>query len=240
MVPVVGADNATDDLGPGPAIEAVGWHGEYSHDSPEVVALRSQLAQHNGLAGLELGAPRAWLPGLLACIHPPSLLLSAPCRVAAARTARRPRTVDPSEQGYAERAARLFRRDGYVCVLRVLSAAQLEECRAGCIRVVRRILAVDPIGGGNGHPSYFHGTHRYSITGEGAVTAHMGATREFVQLADSPVLHAVLREVYGSDDWFVNGFGGDFCLPGAIAFQPLHSDQVMCCAQPRPSQWLPV
>ena len=121
-----------------------------------------------------------------------------------------------------------------------VSAAQLEECRAGCIRVVRRILAVDPIGGGNGHPSYFHGTHRYSITGEGAVTAHMGATREFVQLADSPVLHAVLREVYGSDDWFVNGFGGDFCLPGAIAFQPLHSDQVMCCAQPRPSQWLPV
>lgn len=185
MAPIAIA--ATDDLGPGPPIDQLGWHGRHSYDDPEVAAMRQRLEQSNGLPGLEL--------------------------------------VAPEEAGFAERAARLFLRDGFVCVLRVLGSERLEVCRSGCIKAVRRIMAVDPQAGGNGHPSYFHGTHRYSITGEGAVVANMGATPEFVQLAEPPVLHAVLAAIYGSSDYRCNGFGGDFCLPGAVAFQPLHSDQ---------------
>eukprot|EP01048_Picozoa_sp_COSAG05_P010651 COSAG05_NODE_952_length_6466_cov_3.122350_9_plen_242_part_00 len=180
-------DGLTDSLGPGPAVDSLGWHGTHKPTDAEVVALRNCLAACNGLTGLEL--------------------------------------VDPDDPGFAERAARLFVRDGFVCVLKVLEPERLEIARAGCIKAVRRILAVDPDAGGNGHPSYFHGTHRYSITGEGAVLKNMGATAEFVQLAAAPVMHEVLRAIYGSGEYFCNGFGGDFCLPGAVAFQPLHSDQ---------------
>ena len=131
--------------------------------------------------------------------------------------------VDPREKGFAKRAARLFLRDGYVAVRDVLEPERLEVCRSGCIKVVRRILATDPTGGGNGHPSYVHSSHRYSITGEGAVLSKMGATPEFAYFCDPPVLREVLTEIYGSDDYICNGFGGDFCLPGCVAYQPLHS-----------------
>ena len=36
---------------------SLGWRGEYSYDSPEVVALRSKLQQHAGIAGLEIVDP---------------------------------------------------------------------------------------------------------------------------------------------------------------------------------------
>lgn len=132
--------------------------------------------------------------------------------------------VDPKEAGFAKKAAKIFLRDGFVAVLNVLDPERLEVCRAGCIKVVRRILATDPTAGGNGHPSYVHSSHRYSITGEGAVIGHMGATPEFAYFCDPPVLSEVLTEIYGSKDYICNGFGGDFCLPGCVAFQPLHSD----------------
>ena len=139
--------------------------------------------------------------------------------------------VDPKEAGFAKKAAKIFLRDGFVAVLSVLDPERLEVCRAGCIKVVRRILATDPTAGGNGHPSYVHSSHRYSITGEGAVIGHMGATPEFAYFCDPPVLSEVLTEIYGSKDYICNGFGGDFCLPGCVAFQPLHSDsKCLCCS----------
>ncbi len=32
----------------------LGWRGQYSYDSPEVVALRANLQQHAGIRGLEV------------------------------------------------------------------------------------------------------------------------------------------------------------------------------------------
>ena len=40
----------TDELGPGPPIGAIGWHGPHQHDDPDVVALRAELAGSTGLA----------------------------------------------------------------------------------------------------------------------------------------------------------------------------------------------
>ena len=184
----------TDELGPGPPIDSLRWLG--SDDDP---------------------AGRTW--------HRPDdpAVEELRQKLEANSGMKGLELVDPSEEGFAKRAARLFLRDGYVAVRDVLEPERLEVCRSGCIKVVRRILATDPTGGGNGHPSYVHSSHRYSITGEGAVLSKMGATPEFAYFCDPPVLREVLTEIYGSDDYICNGFGGDFCLPGCVAYQPLHS-----------------
>jgi hypothetical protein len=212
--------DSTDEFGPGPPIESLRWLGAeddpagrtwHRPDDAAVRELREKLRANSGMTGLEL--------------------------------------VDPKEEGFAKKAAKLFLRVGFVAVLDVLDPARLEVCRSGCMKVVRRILATDPTGmrmrqshqqraagipaadtlaitsgGGNGHPSYVHSSHRYSITGEGAVIGNMAATPEFAYFCDPPVLSEVLTEIYGSSDYICNGFGGDFCLPGCVAYQPLHSD----------------
>lgn len=43
-------------------------------------------------------------------------------------------------------------------------------------------------------------------------------------LIDPPALTAVLTAIYGSDDYLCAGCGGDFCLPGAVEYQNLHTD----------------
>ena len=189
------SSDVTDEYGPGPPVDALRWLGAV--DDP---------------------AGRQWHKPTDAAVE------ALRAKLAANNGMKGLEIVDPAEPGYAKRAARLFLRDGFVAVLNVLEPARLEVCRSGCIKVVRRILATDPTGGGNGHPSYVHSSHRYSITGEGAVIGNMGATPEFAYFVDPPVLTEVLTEIYGSADYICNGFGGDFCLPGCVAYQPLHSD----------------
>lgn len=116
-----------------------------------------------------------------------------------------------------ERATRLFRRDGFVVVRDALTSEQLERMRAASDRVVREILALDKQRVGN------RGSHRYSF-GSASKTGHQMHHPEWAMLIDLPIVTEVVTSIFGSRDYIARGGGGDFCLPGAVAYQPLHSD----------------
>ena len=125
--------------------------------------------------------------------------------------------VHPSEPDYAERAARIFRRDGFVVVKECLDAERIATIRAGMERVIRQMLEKDPQRVGN------RGSHRYSF---GAANAFYGCQREWAVLIDPPPLTPVLAAIFGTEDYLcaTGASGGDFVLPGALGYQPLHSD----------------
>jgi hypothetical protein len=124
--------------------------------------------------------------------------------------------VDPAVPGFAKKAARLLRRDGYVLVKDVLDVKRLAAIRSGLEQVIRKIVELDPQRVGN------RGSHRYSF-GNFESVEHQDA---WAALVDPPVLMAVLAEVFETDDFICrDGTGGaDFVLPGALDFQHLHSD----------------
>ena len=122
-------------------------------------------------------------------------------------------TVDPSEVG---RAASLFHRDGFVVVRDVLDDAQLALLRGGGEREMRSI--VDTFGAtGN------RGSHRFSFGGAHR-SGSCGHCIEWTQLVELATVQPILAAVFGSDEYRVCSMGGDFCLPGAAAYQPLHAD----------------
>lgn len=43
-------------------------------------------------------------------------------------------------------------------------------------------------------------------------------------LIDLPPLAPIIAAIFGTEDYLVRGASGDFCLPGAVRYQPLHSD----------------
>jgi ectoine hydroxylase-related dioxygenase (phytanoyl-CoA dioxygenase family) len=47
---------------------------------------------------------------------------------------------------------------------------------------------------------------------------------EWAMLIDLPTVTPILSAIFGSSDYHARGGGGDFCLPGAVRYQPLHSD----------------
>lgn len=116
-----------------------------------------------------------------------------------------------------DRAARIFHRDGFVVVRNILTAEQTEFLRAGVDEVVADILTLDPDRAGN------RGSHRYSF-GESSTTRAMLHRPEWQMLIDLPTLTPILAALFGSSDYMVRSGGGDFCLPGAHGYQPLHSD----------------
>lgn len=116
-----------------------------------------------------------------------------------------------------ERATRLFYRDGFVVVRDALTTDQLEFLRAGVKREVHAIMAVDRELAGN------RGSHRYSF-GSASVTGHQMHNPEWAMLIDLPTVTPILTSIFDSTDYIARGGGGDFCLPGAIDYQPLHSD----------------
>lgn len=116
-----------------------------------------------------------------------------------------------------DRARELFLRDGFVVVTDVLTAAQLAFLRAGVDRVVGEMMALDVDREGN------RGSHRYSFGGA-CRTGNMLHHPEWTQLVDLPTLSPILAAIFGSNDFILRGGGGDFCLPGAVDYQPLHSD----------------
>ena len=114
-------------------------------------------------------------------------------------------------------AARLFRRDGFVVVVDALSPRQLDQLREAALREARQILALDRNRIGN------RGSHRYSF-GSASKTRHLLHLPEWTMLIDLPTVTPILCEIFGSDEYQLRGGGGDFCLPGATRYQPLHSD----------------
>lgn len=115
------------------------------------------------------------------------------------------------------RARELFLRDGFVVVRDVLTSEQLTMLRQGVERVVGEMLAIDQNRDGN------RGSHRYSFGGASR-TGNMLHHPEWTQLIDLPTVTPILAAIFGSKDFILRGGGGDFCLPGAVDYQPLHSD----------------
>ena len=122
--------------------------------------------------------------------------------------------LEPNE---VERAVRLFHRDGFVVVRDALNAAQTEFLRAGVAEVVADIIALDTDRHGN------RGSHRYSFGGS-SITRSMLHRPEWQMLVDLPTVTPILKAIFGSDEYIVRAASGDFCLPGAVEYQPLHSD----------------
>jgi hypothetical protein len=127
---------------------------------------------------------------------------------------------DPSE---VKRAARIFRRDGFVVVHDLLNPEQLETWRAGCAEVLRQILETP----GPGERKYMTETgrlpHRYSY-GTCSASRQMLHHPAWANMIDLPTTTPIVTEIFGSSDYRVWGSGGDLCLPGAIEYQHLHSD----------------
>ncbi len=122
--------------------------------------------------------------------------------------------VDPDD---VDRVKELFYRDGYVVVRDALNEEQLEFLRGGVAREIAAILDHDSTRGGN------RGSHRYSFGGAN-LTGHLLHCPEWAMLLDLPRVTPLVTAIFDSDDYHARGGGGDFCLPGAIEYQPLHSD----------------
>ena len=112
---------------------------------------------------------------------------------------------------------RVFRRDGFVVVTDVLGADQVATLKAGCDEVIGEVLAVDPDRTGN------RGSHRYSF-GSASITGSQLHRPAWQMLVDLPVLDSIVTAIFGTDEYLLRGASGDFCLPGAVRYQPLHSD----------------
>lgn len=116
-----------------------------------------------------------------------------------------------------ERAVALFRRDGFVVVADVLNSEQTEFLATGCNEVVAEIVALDAENKGN------RGTHRYSFGGSSLTRSQLHRP-EWQMLLDLPLVDQLVSAIFGSSDYCLRAASGDFCLPGAIHYQTLHSD----------------
>lgn len=116
-----------------------------------------------------------------------------------------------------ERAVRVFRRDGFVVIRDALTAEQIEFLRAGVLEVANEIVDLDTDGGGN------RGSHRYSFGGCSA-TRSMLHRPEWQMLVDLPTVGPIIEAIFESTEYVVRSASGDFCMPGATGYQPLHSD----------------
>lgn len=116
-----------------------------------------------------------------------------------------------------ERAVRVFNRDGFVVVENALTPDQTEFLRAGVVEVVDEIVALDGDRAGN------RGSHRYSFGGS-SMTLSMLHRPEWQMLVDLPTVTPIVTAIFQSSDYLLRAASGDFCLPGAVEYQPLHSD----------------
>ena len=121
------------------------------------------------------------------------------------------------EPGDTERALRLFRRDGFVVIANVLNPEQTDRLAKGCDEVVSEILALDETRAGN------RGSHRYSFGGCSLTRSQLHRPA-WQMLLDIPAVTDIVSAIFGSPDYVLRAASGDFCLPGAVEYQPLHSD----------------
>ena len=122
--------------------------------------------------------------------------------------------LEPSD---AKRAVELFRRDGFVVISNVLNDEQTEILAGGCDAVVSEILALEQTRHGN------RGSHRYSFGGSSLTRSQLHRP-EWQMLLDIAVVTQVVTQIFESPDYVLRAASGDFCLPGATQYQPLHSD----------------
>lgn len=122
-----------------------------------------------------------------------------------------------------ERAARIFRRDGFVVVRDLLDAAHLAQWRTGSARVLGEILSVPGTNGRKYVTETGRLPHRYSY-GTASASRQLLHEAEWAAMVDLPTTTPLLAAIFGTMDYFVVGAGGDLCLPGAIEYQHLHAD----------------
>ena len=116
-----------------------------------------------------------------------------------------------------ERAVRLFHRDGFVAVEGILNEEQIDFLATGCNEVINEIIALDEGSQGN------RGSHRYSFGGSSMTRSQLHRP-EWQMLVDIPEVLDLLNALFGSEDYILRAASGDFCLPGAVDYQRLHSD----------------
>lgn len=121
------------------------------------------------------------------------------------------------DSGEIERAVRIFRRDGFVVIRDVMNSEQLAGLRAGVTAVVKEIVELDADRGGN------RGSHRYSFGGSSR-TRSMLHLPEWQMLLELPIVEQIVSAIFESPDYMLRSGSGDFCLPGAVPYQPLHTD----------------
>jgi hypothetical protein len=127
------------------------------------------------------------------------------------------RGLDILEPRDTAHAVELFRRDGFVVMANVLNSEETDILAQGCASVISEILALDPQSAGN------RGSHRYSFGGSSLTRSQLHRP-EWRMLLDIPAVTDLVTAIFGSADYSLRAASGDFCLPGAVQYQPLHSD----------------
>ncbi|HEX3919447.1 MAG TPA: phytanoyl-CoA dioxygenase family protein [Caulobacteraceae bacterium] len=128
--------------------------------------------------------------------------------------------VSPHE---IERARRIFFRDGFVVVRDLLDPAGLAAFREASASVLKQILDIPGIGGRKYLTETDRLPHRYSY-GTASASRHLLHEPVWASMVDLATTTPILRHIFGGDDYWLLGAGGDLCLPGAIEYQTLHSD----------------
>ncbi|CAE8673085.1 unnamed protein product, partial [Polarella glacialis] len=118
---------------------------------------------------------------------------------------------------WAEEAAEVFDRLGFVAVVDALDAAAVARLKAAAKRAADLMLAHDPHRLGN------RGPRRYSYGGA-SNSLHMLHSSEWAELFDIPAVTAVLQAVFGQGGYSAAGGGGDFVLNATDLYQNLHLD----------------
>ncbi|MEM8497974.1 MAG: phytanoyl-CoA dioxygenase family protein [Pseudomonadota bacterium] len=116
-----------------------------------------------------------------------------------------------------ERATSLFFRDGFVVVEDVLSQDQIDQLAEGCDEVIQQVLLLDQDCSGN------RGSHRYSFGGS-SQTRSMLHHPAWQMLLDVQIVSELLDRIFGLNKYILRAASGDFSIPGAVDYQPLHSD----------------
>lgn len=110
-----------------------------------------------------------------------------------------------------------FDRDGFVLVGNILNDEQIEILANGCNQVIEEILALDDDGKGN------RGSHRYSFGGSSKTRSQLHQPA-WQMLLNLQTVTDLVGALFRSEDFILRAASGDFCLPGAVKYQPLHSD----------------
>ncbi len=122
-----------------------------------------------------------------------------------------------------DRAAAIFRRDGFVVVRDLLDQERLDRFRKACVGILRKILEIRGFGGRKYMTESFRLPHRYSF-GTCSASRELLHHPVWASMVDLPTTAPILTRIFGSEDYRVFGAGGDVCLPGAIEYQHLHAD----------------
>lgn len=125
--------------------------------------------------------------------------------------------LDVLRPGDMARVVELFRRDGFVVIAEVLTAKQTDFLAQGCRDVAAEVLALDGARNGN------RGSHRYSFGGSSLTRSQLHRP-EWQMMLEVSFVDELVSAIFESPHYALRAASGDFCLPGALGYQPLHSD----------------